>query len=171
MHCEERFQPSFLNPGLLATLLLALAVVVAGCGTVEAPAPEPEPEPEPAVTEPEPASAVPSVFFVAPAEGATVSSPVKFDFGLENFTLLPVPEAVEQVREGVGHHHLGVDTDCLPVGEVIPQADPWVHFGDGSTTIEMQLAPGEHRFALQIGDDEHRTLDELCSTITITVGE
>ena len=44
-----------------------------------------------------------------------------------------------------------------------------MHFGDGSSTFESLLDPGEHTFAIQIGDDEHRTLEGLCDTITITV--
>lgn len=113
--------------------------------------------------------AAPRVFFVAPADGATVTSPVAFEFDSENLTVSPVPEEVDQPRAGVGHYHIGFDTECLPVGEEIPQADPWVHFGDGSATFETLLKPGEHTFAVQVGDDEHRTLEGLCETINITV--
>jgi hypothetical protein len=35
----------------------------------------------------------------------------------------------------------------------------------------MSLEPGEHQFAVQIGDDEHRTLDGLCETITVMLEE
>ena len=70
-----------------------------------------------------------------------------------------VPEEVTSVREGVGHYHLGVEAECLAAGEIIPSADPWVHFGDGSDGMEMQLEGGEYRFTVQIGDDEHRTLE------------
>ena len=150
----------------VVTMLTAVA-----CGGGEAPEPEgvemaePESAPEP-MTEPR-------VFFVAPRDGEEISVdvPVAFEFGTENFEISPVPETVEQIRESIGHFHLGVDTDCLAVGEVIPQADPWIHFGDGSNTIDMSLEPGEHMFAVQIGDDEHRTLDGLCETITIMLEE
>ena len=111
------------------------------------------------------------VFFVEPKEGATVKSPVKFEFGSENITISPVPKTVETPRPGMVHHHLGVDTDCLPAGEVIPKASPWVHFGDGKTVIEMQLSPGPHKFALQAGDDQHRTMPGLCQVINVTVAQ
>ena len=111
----------------------------------------------------------PRVFFVSPADGATVSSPVAFEFGSEGFSLLPVPEEVEQPRFAAGHYHIGIDTECLPAGEIIPQSAPWVHFGDGSSVFETLMPPGEHTFAVQIGDDEHRTLEGLCSTVTVTV--
>ena len=157
-------------PLLLPLLLVLLVATAVACGGGEAPAPEGEMES--AASDPAPA-ATPRVFFVAPQDGQMISvdNPVVFEFGMENYELSPVPEEVEQPRAGMGHHHLGVDTECLPAGEVIPQSDPWVHFGDASTTIEMMLEPGEHTFALQLGDDEHRTQDGLCETITIRIEE
>lgn len=111
----------------------------------------------------------PRVFFASPEDGATVESPVEFVFGSENVEIGAVPEVVETPRPGVIHYHLGVDTECLPPGIPIPKADPWLHFGDGSDRTEMQLAPGKHRLAVQAGDDEHRTIEGLCETISITV--
>ncbi len=118
--------------------------------------------------------ATPRVFFVAPRDGEEISVdiPVAFEFGSENFEISPVPEDFEQPRADMGHYHLGVDVECLAGGTVIEQGTPsWVHFGDGSNTFEISLEPGEHMFALQIGDDEHRTLGGLCETITISLEE
>jgi len=111
------------------------------------------------------------VYFVEPKDGATVKSPVKFQFAADNFTIAPVPAGtVEHPREGTGHHHLGVEMDCLPPGQEIPKGTPgWVHFGKGDNTIEMQLTPGKHKFSLEAGDDLHRTIPGLCQTITINV--
>jgi hypothetical protein len=107
-----------------------------------------------------------------PAEGASVKSPVTFNFGSEQFTIAAVPPGeVKEVRPATGHFHLGVDTDCLPAGTVIPKANPWIHFGDGKNTIEMQLTPGRHTFAVQAGDDLHTTTAGLCETISVTVTE
>lgn len=112
------------------------------------------------------------VFFASPADGATVKSPVMFEFGSEMFTIAAVPEGeVTDVRPGTGHFHLGVDTDCLPAGTVIPKANPWIHFGDGKNVIEMQLTPGPHKLAVQAGDDKHETMTGLCEVINITVTE
>ena len=88
-------------------------------------------------------------------------------FGVESFQISAVPDEADSPRAGLGHYHLGFNTECLPAGEIIPAADPWVHFGDGSDGMEMQLEGGEYRFTVQIGDDEHRTLEGLCNTITI----
>lgn len=112
------------------------------------------------------------VFFMQPADGAMVKSPVVFVFGNEQVSISPVPPGeIKEVRPGMAHYHLGVDTDCLPAGQVIPKAQPWIHFGDGKNTIEMQLMPGPHKFALQAGDDLHATVAGLCQTISITVTE
>jgi hypothetical protein len=112
----------------------------------------------------------PRVFFVQPQDGATVKSPVTLEFGVENYQVAAVPAGtVTESRPNVGHHHVGVDADCLPPGTEIPRASPWVHFGDGKNVIDMQLPPGQHRLTLQIGDDLHRTQEGLCSTITVNV--
>ena len=154
--------------------LMGLGLVTCGGGEAPMPEAEMEKEAEPAASA-VPVSSDPRVFFVAPEDGEMflVDNPVVFEFGIENYDLTAVPEEVDQPRPAVGHHHLGVNTECLPPGEVIPQADPWVHFGDASTTIEMMLEPGEHTFVLQLGDDEHRTQpqDGLCETVTIRVEE
>jgi hypothetical protein len=114
----------------------------------------------------------PRVFFIQPQDGATVKSPVRLEFGVEDFQIVPVPQGtVTETRPAVGHHHVGIDTDCLPVGTAIPMAAPWVHFGTGGTNIDMQLSPGPHRLTLQIGDDLHRTMPGLCETISVTVAE
>ena len=151
--------------------LMAAVVVTAGCGSNE-PASQP---PAPASQPPAPASqppAGPRVFFEEPQDGAMVQSPVRLRFGIENFEIAPVPpDTVEKARPGMGHHHVGVDTECLPVGSVVPQAAPWVHFGDGKNEIDMQLPSGSHTLALQIGDDLHTTMTGLCSSINITVTE
>lgn len=119
-----------------------------------------------------PASSSPRVFFTSPADGATVKSPVKLVFGLENYTLAAVPPGdVTEARPNTGHHHVGVDTDCLPPGTVIPKAAPWVHFGNGSNEIDMQLPPGQHKLALELGDDKHTSIAGLCTTITVNVTE
>ena len=114
----------------------------------------------------------PRVFFVSPRDGAEVSSDVELEleFGVENYEIAPVPEEFETPRADIGHFHLGVDTGCFAVGEVIPPGEQgWVHFGDGSNTILMQVEPGTMEFSVQIGDDEHRTREGLCETISVEV--
>ncbi len=157
--------------GMLA-LVLATGLVACGGGDPEA---EPEPMAEapaaeaPAAPMADRSSMTPSVSFVRPADGSTVSSPVSMEFIVSNLNISPVPDEVETAREGMGHYHVAIDTECLAVGELIPKADPWVHFGDGSKIYETLMTAGQHTLTVQIGDDDHRTQEGLCTTISITV--
>ena len=119
-----------------------------------------------------PAAGGPRVFFIEPQNGATVKSPVTLKFGIDNYELAAVPQGtVETARPNVGHHHVGVDIDCLPAGTEIPKANPWVHHGNAATEMTMQLLPGTHKLTLQLGDDRHITMPGLCQTITVNVAE
>jgi hypothetical protein len=115
------------------------------------------------------------VYFVEPKDGATLSSKslAKFVFASDNYTIAAVPPGditPEQVRPNIGHFHLGVDKECVQAGQVIVRGTPdWIHFGDGKNEIEMQLKPGKHTFAVQVGDDMHRAVEGLCETITVNV--
>jgi len=152
--------------------LVAVVALISACSSEPAtpPASESASAPAAAPASPPPAAAGPRVFFIEPQNGATVKSPVHLMFGIENFEIAPVPAGtVETARPKVGHHHVGVDTECLPPGSEIPRASPWVHFGKGDSMMDMQLPPGLHKLALQIGDDKHTTIDGLCSTVSITV--
>ena len=111
------------------------------------------------------------VYFVEPKAGAVVSSPVHMKFGSEGIEIAAVPPGdVTKARPGMAHYHIGVGVSCLPAGKTIVKGTPsWVHFGDGKAEIDMQLTPGRHRLALQLGDDLHNTLPNTCSMITVTV--
>jgi hypothetical protein len=118
-----------------------------------------------------PAAKRPRVFFVEPKNNATVTSPVHMKFGVENFEIAAVPQGdVKTARPGIGHYHIGVDQSCLAPGTTIVKGTPqWVHFGDGKSEFDLQLPPGKHKIALEIGDDLHNTLPRLCTTINLTV--
>ena len=116
-------------------------------------------------------AAKPRVFFIEPKAGATVTSPVHMKFGAEGIEIAAVPPGdVTTTRPGVGHYHIGVGVSCLPPGKTIVKGTPsWVHFGDGKSEIDMQLTPGRHRLALQLGDDLHNTIAGTCQMITVNV--
>ena len=131
-------------------------------------------EPSEPVADAAPATGgAPRVFFVTPDDGATVSSDfdLQMEFGIENYEISPVPDEVETPRPDVGHFHVGIDTDCLPVGEIIPQGEGWVHFGDGSNVFALQVEAGSYQLSLQLGDDEHRTLEGLCESISVEIAD
>lgn len=108
-----------------------------------------------------------SVSFTSPSDGASVSSPVSFNMTAENFT---IESASNGVRDGAGHLHILVDQPALNPGEVIPNNEPegYYHYGDGSTSAEIELEPGEHTVRVQAGDAKHRAYD-LTDTIQLTV--
>ena len=161
------------GPGFVSSLPAAAVVGVlalTGCGSPAPSAEAPPAETAAAAPENHMAHAAGRVFFVMPQDGAMVTSPVHFEFGSEALQIAAVPQGtVTAVRPETGHFHLGVDTECLPAGAVIPKAAPWIHFGDGKNVIDMQLEPGPHRFAVQAGDDLHQTIEGLCETVSVTV--
>lgn len=163
-----------MNGRTLQWLSLGLIVAAAAaCGSGPEPAATTTTTAPPAAAAAKPASSGgPRVFFVEPADGATVKSPVKLRFGIENYELAAVPQGdITAARPRMGHHHVGVDTDCLPAGTVIPKANPWVHHGGAQTEMDMQLTPGKHKLTLQLGDDTHTTIEGLCSSVTVNVTE
>lgn len=162
--------------GTFWTLLGGL-LVLAGCGDA---APEPdamddmgEMEETSEMDDPGPAMGLAgpkSVFFEEPAEGAEVGP---------DFTVVLGTENLEIVESGVfdpdtGHHHIFVDTDPTPMGEVIPANVPEViHMGDGSFEYSFEgMEPGEHRLIAVVGDGAHIPLEPpVMDTLTVTVVE
>jgi Domain of unknown function (DUF4399) len=111
------------------------------------------------------------VFFIEPKNNAKVTSPVHMKFGSSGIEISPVPPGdLKETRPGVAHYHVGIGVSCLPPGKNIVKGTPsWVHFGDGKSEIDMQLTPGRHKLALQLGDDLHNTIPGACQEITVTV--
>ena len=86
-------------------------------------------------------------------------SPVHMKFGSAGIEIAAVPPGdVTTARPGIGALPRRRRVSCLPPGKTIVKGTPsWVHFGDGKSEIDMQLTPGKHRLALQLGDDLHNT--------------
>lgn len=106
------------------------------------------------------------VFFVEPAAGAEVKSPVKFKMGVEGMTVEPAGKLVP----GTGHFHILINTDPVAEGTVVPADDSHKHYGKGQTEAELELKPGKHKLVLQFADGEHRSYGPaLTQTIEITV--
>ena len=159
MHARTRFA------------LLVLGMSVVACGS-DAPSSQPPSEKAPASA---PAATPPAaglrVFFVEPADGATVKSPLHMRFGSEGIAISAVPPGeLTATRPGVAHYHVGIDQPCLPAGGTIVKGTPsWVHFGDGKNEFDTQLTPGSHTLSLQLGDDLHNTMPGACASIKVNV--
>lgn len=107
------------------------------------------------------------VYFIAPADGATVTSPVTVKFGLKGMGIAPAGIQFEHT----GHHHLIIDADLPPAGAPIPTDANHLHFGKGQTEATIELAPGQHTLQLLLGDFGHVPHDPVVASkkITITV--
>ena len=114
---------------------------------------------------PSPKSA--EVYFIAPADGATVTSPVTVKFGLKGMGIAPAGITFDNT----GHHHLIIDADLPPAGAPIPTDANHVHFGKGQSEATLELKPGKHTLQLLLGDFGHIPHDPIVSSkkITITV--
>jgi Domain of unknown function (DUF4399) len=108
------------------------------------------------------------VYFIAPANGETVQSPVTVKFGLKGMGVAPAGTD----NPKTGHHHLLIDVANLPdMDSPIPADANHKHFGGGQTETSIELAPGMHTLQLLLGDKNHIPHDPpiLSEKITITV--
>lgn len=129
-----------------------------------------EPESATAGTAPLPRSPAPAtaeLYIVTPADGATVSSPIHVEFGLDGMDVMPAGTEAANA----GHHHLLIDTDLPELSQPIPKDENHVHFGDGSHSTDLTLEPGQHTLQLLLADHLHIPHDPpvISKQITITV--
>ena len=120
------------------------------------------------VVDPGPIPEGAAVSFSEPADGASLTSPVKVVMNVTGMTVKPAGEIVE----GTGHHHIVIDSEAVAKGTAVASDDKHLHFGKGQTETELTLEPGEHTLQLQFANGAHISYGEqLSSTIKITVTE
>jgi len=110
------------------------------------------------------------LYFIAPADGATVSGAVTVRFGLKGMGVAPAGIKFD----GAGHHHLFIDTEVpADSSQPIPPAveNKILHFGKGQTEVALTLSPGKHTLQLVLGDYLHvpHNPPVVSKKITITV--
>ncbi|MEQ8824626.1 MAG: DUF4399 domain-containing protein [Filomicrobium sp.] len=107
------------------------------------------------------------VYFIAPANGAEVSSPVTVQFGLSGMGVAPA--GVEKAK--TGHHHLLINQKLEDYSAPIPADDTHKHFGGGQTETTIELKPGKHTLQLILADQNHipHAPPVQSEVITITV--
>lgn len=131
-----------------AALTVALAFGMAGCAQMT------------------PAPAEKRVFFVEPADGATVGTKFKVKFGVAGMEVKPAGDETPNS----GHHHVLVNLDSITAGETIPFTEKHIHFGKGQTEAELTLTPGRYKLTMQFADKNHGSYGKAMSqTITVTV--
>ena len=92
-----------------------------------------------------------SVTFVTPEDGATVGNPVRVEFRITGMDLVPAGNNASNS----GHHHILIDTPLPDLDLPVPADARHVHFGDGSSSTELTLPPGEHTLQLLFADYLH----------------
>lgn len=155
--------------------LLVICVVLAACGSPEqgptatasgaAAASAAPPAVAPALTrKPAPPGAM--AYIIEPADGASVTSPVRVVFGLKGFGVAPA--GVD--RADAGHHHLLVDAGMpADLGLPIANDEQHRHFGGGQTEVELTLAPGRHTLQMLLGDHLHIPHDPPIASAVVTI--
>jgi hypothetical protein len=115
-----------------------------------------------------PAPADAAVYFIAPEDGARVTSPFVVRFGLRGMGVAPAGVPLQHT----GHHHLLVDLDTPPAeGLPLPNDARHLHFGKGQTETTLTLPPGRHTLQLMLGDHLHLPHQPpvVSERITVTV--
>jgi len=157
----------------IVLITLAGALALAACGKADssaAPAAAaPANEATAANTTDESAPVRNRVFIVSPEDGATVTSPVTVQFGIEGFSLAPAGT----YDPATGHHHLLVDTGLPALDQPVPADANHQHFGKAQTETTLELAPGQHTLQLLLGDGNHVPHQPPLASdvVTITVSE
>ncbi len=107
------------------------------------------------------------VYFVEPADGAKVKSPLRVVMGLKGMGVAPA--LVEWTN--TGHHHLLVDKPLAATDKPVPNDAGYMHFGGGQTEAAVTLPPGQHTLQLVLGDHNHvpHTPPVMSKPISVTV--
>lgn len=105
------------------------------------------------------------VYLIAPANGATVTSPVTVVFGLSGMGVAPMGTQVENT----GHHHLLVDNPTVDMTLPLPTSAQVLHFGKGQTETTLTLKPGTHTLQLMFGDWKHQPFSPSVQSESITI--
>jgi hypothetical protein len=107
------------------------------------------------------------VYFANLKDGQTVTSPLKVEMAVD---AMHVDTANGILKQASGHHHILVDIDSIPTGEVIKKDSVHLHFGNAQTSAEIKLTPGKHSLTLQFADALHRSYgSKLTSKVTVDV--
>jgi len=115
----------------------------------------------------EPAPEGARVFFISPADGDVVSSPVKLEFGAKNLIITLTGD----YKPNSGHHHLLINTPLPPEDDIMGPEEGIMHFNKAETGVELELEPGVYTLQLLAGDGNHVAHEPpiLSEKITITV--
>lgn len=111
-------------------------------------------------------AADPSVSFVAPMDGAAVSSPFDVKFAVTGMEIRPAGD----MTSNTGHHHLLINTGPITRDVLIPMDDTHLHYGKGQSDARVTLPPGKYQLTMQFANGAHLSYGpSMSKTIHITV--
>lgn len=150
----------------LAAALIATTIALGACRQADDdahhhPTPAAADLPIGAIAAPEGAE----VYFIEPADGAVLQSPVTVKFGLRGMGVAPAGVHVPNT----GHHHLLIDVEDFATDRPLPADDRHRHFGGGQTETEIELPAGTHTLRLVLGDWKHQPHDPVVQSPAITI--
>lgn len=106
------------------------------------------------------------LYIIWPRNGERIQGTFWCRFGLRNMGVTRAGDAVPNL----GHHHLLVDVDTLPLAGVpIPADKNHLHFGAGQTEARLELAPGPHTLQLVFGDAVHIPFEPMVASQKIHI--
>lgn len=126
---------------------------------------------------PTPDSTTPTADVAAPTAVVRIMSPADGDTTGADVTVVLAKDGVvidkaSGIRvEGIGHHHLFLDTLPVSEGAVIPPTSRRVvHIGTGDSTYTFKgLAPGAHEIIAVIGFGDHSAMPARRDTVRFVV--
>ena len=106
------------------------------------------------------------VDFVDIKDGDVVTSPFKVKFSVTGMNIAPAGETTVNT----GHHHLLINVEGVPIGELVPADEKHIHFGKGQTETEVALPSVKYTLTLQFANGLHQSYGEVMrKSILITV--
>ena len=70
----------------------------------------------------------------------------------------------------MGHHHLIINGGAIERGTVVPADSLNIHYGQGQTETELDLAAGEYTLTMQFADGYHKSYgDQMSATVNVIV--
>ncbi len=110
-------------------------------------------------------SDVVEAMITAPADGAELTGPVTIRLGTRNLTIRPAGTD----EPNSGHHHLFINSDIVPEGEVILTGPGIVHLGAGQSEYVIDET-GTYTVIAVLGDHRHaRIPGATTDTVQFTV--
>jgi hypothetical protein len=106
---------------------------------------------------------------LAPADGATVSSPVTVVVSPSARTMTTAVQGGGMDMEAGSHLHLLVDSPLPKPGSTVPIDARHIHLMHGESKVDVPLAPGRHTLQLLMGAPGHMVPQNPQTSEAVTI--